>query len=80
MIINDVKSCYFQIEPLTGPKMGGTKLTIVGKNLGKSKEDIEGGISVAEVACNPIIEEYKPPYQLVSFLFDCLIFYVCNDY
>ncbi|XP_060579456.1 plexin-A2-like isoform X2 [Ruditapes philippinarum] len=53
------------IEPLTGPKMGGTKLTILGKNLGKSKEDIEGGISVAEVACNPIIEEYQPPYQIV---------------
>ena len=43
--------------------MGGTKLTILGKNLGKSRKDIEGGVSVASVACNPIIEEYQPPYK-----------------
>ncbi|KAH3827947.1 hypothetical protein DPMN_129893 [Dreissena polymorpha] len=51
--------------PLTGPKAGGTKLTILGKNLGIEKKDISGGVSVAGVACNPIEEEYVPPSKIV---------------
>ncbi|XP_053378224.1 plexin-A2-like isoform X3 [Mercenaria mercenaria] len=67
--LNSMYSCpnveINSIEPTTGPTMGGTKLTIIGKNLGKRREDIEGGISVAGVACNPKLEEYEPPHKIV---------------
>lgn len=54
-----------QIHPTTGPSQGGTKLTILGKNLGKDFEDIDGGIEVANVACNPIREEFKASTKYV---------------
>ena len=59
-----IKKIYYitsQIEPLTGPMNGGTRLTIHGKNLGKELSDILGGVTVAGVACNLDTSAYKPP-------------------
>lgn len=45
-----------QIHPLRGPKEGGTRVTIVGENLGLSSREV--GVRVAGVRCNPIPAEY----------------------
>jgi hypothetical protein len=43
---------------LTGPKEGGTLLTIEGRDLGKSYEDIVSNVDIAGVLCSPIRKEY----------------------
>lgn len=45
-----------QIHPLMGPKEGGTRVTIVGENLGLSYREV--GLRVAGVRCNSIPSEY----------------------
>ena len=39
-----------------GPKEGGTRITIVGENLGLTSRDV--GVRVAGVRCNAIPTEY----------------------
>jgi len=46
---------------LTGPKAGGTKLTIYGNNLGIDSDDVRNGILVAGVQCVGVEEEYEQP-------------------
>ncbi|XP_064633300.1 plexin-A4-like isoform X2 [Lineus longissimus] len=43
----------FRFYPTSGPKEGGTNITIEGANLGKKQEDIKDGISVAGEPCKP---------------------------
>lgn len=50
-------SCsVLQIHPLMGPKEGGTRVTIVGENLGLTYREV--GLRVAGVRCNSIPAEY----------------------
>lgn len=53
------------IHPLSGPTLGGTKLTIEGSNLGQSFEEIAGRVSVANVPCKPLEQEYRPSNRIV---------------
>lgn len=46
-----------QIRPLTGPKEGGTRVTIEGENLGLQVREITH-VRVAGVRCNPAASEY----------------------
>uniref|UniRef100_A0A8C9SWV5 Plexin-A1 n=1 Tax=Scleropages formosus TaxID=113540 RepID=A0A8C9SWV5_SCLFO len=42
----------------TGPRQGGTRLTIIGENLGLQFRDIQNGVRLSKVLCQPIEEEY----------------------
>ncbi|XP_077324844.1 plexin-A4 [Lithobates pipiens] len=59
-----------QIIPVTGPREGGTKVTIRGENLGLEFWEIENDVKVAEVKCTPLIEEYIPAEQIVCEIGD----------
>lgn len=52
--------CVFvlQLFPETGPRQGGTRLTITGENLGLQFRDIQTGVRLGKVPCIPIEEEY----------------------
>lgn len=50
---------------MSGPTYGGTRLTIEGSNLGQSFEEISNRISVGNVPCRPIEEEYRPSNRIV---------------
>lgn len=52
-----------QISPLTGPREGGTKVTIRGENLGLEFRDIASHVKVAGVECKPLVEGYIPAEQ-----------------
>ncbi|XP_048738667.2 plexin A3-like isoform X3 [Ostrea edulis] len=54
-----------RIYPLTGPKEGGTLLTIEGRDLGKSYEDIVSNVDIAGVLCSPIRKEYVESKKIV---------------
>lgn len=58
---------FLQIYPLSGPKKGGTELTIEGMNLGKAYEDIVNFVDVAMISCKPIRKKYQPPSRLVVY-------------
>ncbi|CAL8330594.1 unnamed protein product [Boreogadus saida] len=62
-----VYSCTLrpQINPLRGPREGGTLVTIRGENLGLEFREIQGNVKVAEVDCTPIPEGYIPAEQIV---------------
>ncbi|XP_068108861.1 plexin-D1 isoform X2 [Hyperolius riggenbachi] len=47
-----------KIEPLSGPLLGGTLLTIVGRNLGSRFSDIEDKVKIGDVPCVPIRDRY----------------------
>ncbi len=45
----------FQIEPLSGPTKGGTRIIIRGKDLGTRIEDVRGRVFIAsKVPCNVV--------------------------
>lgn len=46
-----------QIYPLTGPREGGTRVTIEGENLGLQVKEI-AHVQVAGVRCNPAPSQY----------------------
>lgn len=48
----------WQIEPLSGPLDGGTLLTIRGRNLGRRLSDVEYGVWIGSVACEPLADRY----------------------
>ncbi|XP_041113717.1 plexin-A4 [Polyodon spathula] len=54
-----------EITPLTGPREGGTRVTIRGENLGLEFKEIEAHVKVAEVECTPVLEGYIPAEQIV---------------
>lgn len=51
-------SVYPQLSPETGPRQGGTRLTITGENLGLRFEDVRLGVRVGKVLCSPVESEY----------------------
>ncbi|KYO38809.1 hypothetical protein Y1Q_0023480 [Alligator mississippiensis] len=53
------------ISPLTGPREGGTKVTIRGENLGLEFRDIASHVKVAGVECKPLVEGYIPAEQIM---------------
>lgn len=54
---------FLQINPVTGPREGGTKVTIRGENLGLEFRDIASHVKVAGVECKPLVEGYIPAEQ-----------------
>ncbi|RXM28955.1 Plexin-A4 [Acipenser ruthenus] len=54
-----------EITPLTGPREGGTRVTIRGENLGLEFKEIVAHVKVAEVECTPVPEGYIPAEQIV---------------
>lgn len=52
-----------QIIPVTGPREGGTKVTIRGENLGLEFRDIASYVKVAGVECSPLVDGYIPAEQ-----------------
>ncbi|NWT56401.1 PLXA4 protein, partial [Erythrocercus mccallii] len=53
------------INPVTGPREGGTRVTIRGENLGLEFRDIAFHVKVAGVECKPLVEGYIPAEQIV---------------
>ncbi|TNN59325.1 Plexin-A1 [Liparis tanakae] len=47
-----------KLFPETGPRQGGTRVTILGENLGLQFRDIKTGVRLGKVPCVPIEEEY----------------------
>lgn len=59
--------CSFnQLYPETGPRQGGTMLTITGENLGLQFKDIQNGVRIGKVACNPQEDQYISAEQYVD--------------
>ncbi|KAG1655459.1 Plexin-A4 [Nymphon striatum] len=52
-------------QPTSGPFEGGTNVTILGINLGKSFADIEKGVIVAGIPCTPYMELYVNTKEIV---------------
>lgn len=50
--------CLPQVEPLQGPKEGGTRVTLWGENLGLQPYEV--AVRVAGVYCNPLPGLYVP--------------------
>lgn len=48
-----------QVEPLTGPIDGGTRVTIRGSNLGQDVQDVLDMVRVAGVPCAVVAGEYE---------------------
>ncbi|XP_013919783.1 PREDICTED: plexin-A1-like [Thamnophis sirtalis] len=54
-----------KLFPETGPRQGGTRLTIIGENLGLKFDDVRMGVRVGKVICIPIESEYISAEQIV---------------
>ncbi|XP_062855302.1 plexin A3 [Trichomycterus rosablanca] len=61
-----------KIQPLTGPKEGGTRVTIEGENLGLQVREITY-VRVASVRCNPIAQEYISAERIVCDMEESLM-------
>uniref|UniRef100_A0AAR2IVF5 Sema domain-containing protein n=1 Tax=Pygocentrus nattereri TaxID=42514 RepID=A0AAR2IVF5_PYGNA len=59
-----------KLFPETGPRQGGTRLTITGENLGLQFRDIQSGVKLGKVPCIPIEEEYISAERIVCQLND----------
>uniref|UniRef100_A0A8C1IRI2 Plexin-A1 n=1 Tax=Cyprinus carpio TaxID=7962 RepID=A0A8C1IRI2_CYPCA len=59
-----------KLFPETGPRQGGTRLTITGENLGLQFRDIMTGVRLGKVPCVPIEEEYISAERIVCLLND----------
>ncbi|KAG8435909.1 hypothetical protein GDO86_007125 [Hymenochirus boettgeri] len=59
-----------KLFPETGPRQGGTRLTITGENLGLRFEDIRVGVRVGHVMCVPIESAYISAEQIVCEIGD----------
>ncbi|KAM6151718.1 plexin-A3 isoform 2-T2 [Rhynchocyon petersi] len=60
-----------QVHPLMGPKEGGTRVTIMGENLGLTSKEL--GLRVAGVRCNAIPEEYISAERIVCEMEESLV-------
>ncbi|TWW56340.1 Plexin-A1 Semaphorin receptor NOV [Takifugu flavidus] len=61
---------FTQLFPETGPRQGGTRVTILGENLGLQFRDIQMGVRVGKVPCLPVEEEYVSAEKIVCLLND----------
>ncbi|CAL1608558.1 unnamed protein product [Knipowitschia caucasica] len=59
-----------KLSPETGPRQGGTMLTITGENLGLQFKDIQSGVRIGKVVCHPQEEQYVIAEQIVCQLND----------
>uniref|UniRef100_A0A8C7GME9 Plexin-A1 n=1 Tax=Oncorhynchus kisutch TaxID=8019 RepID=A0A8C7GME9_ONCKI len=59
-----------KVRLCTGPRQGGTRLTITGENLGLQFRDILTGVRLGKVPCIPIEEEYISAERIVCLLND----------
>ncbi|XP_053932349.1 plexin-A1 [Cuculus canorus] len=59
-----------KLFPETGPRQGGTRLTITGENLGLKFDDVRWGVRVGKVMCIPIESEYISAEQIVCEIGD----------
>uniref|UniRef100_A0A2K6EKL2 Plexin A1 n=1 Tax=Propithecus coquereli TaxID=379532 RepID=A0A2K6EKL2_PROCO len=59
-----------KLSPETGPRQGGTRLTITGENLGLRFEDVRLGVRVGKVLCSPVEAEYISAEQIVCEIGD----------
>ncbi|CAG5983039.1 unnamed protein product [Menidia menidia] len=59
-----------KLHPETGPRQGGTMLTITGENLGLQFKDIQSGVRIGKVTCNPQEDQYISAEQIVCRLND----------
>uniref|UniRef100_A0A4W5KKD7 Plexin A3 n=1 Tax=Hucho hucho TaxID=62062 RepID=A0A4W5KKD7_9TELE len=64
-----------KIRPLTGPKEGGTRVTIEGENLGLQVREI-AHVQVAGVRCNPVPSEYISAERIVCDMAEALIVFI----
>ena len=55
-----------QLFPETGPRQGGTRVTILGENLGLQFRDIQMGVRLGKVPCVPVEEEYVSAERYVK--------------
>uniref|UniRef100_A0A8B9LYA4 Plexin-A1 n=1 Tax=Astyanax mexicanus TaxID=7994 RepID=A0A8B9LYA4_ASTMX len=70
LVCREKQGCMGKLTPETGPRQGGTKLTITGENLGLQFRDIQNGVRIGKVACHPIEEDYISAEQIVCRLTD----------
>ncbi|MGH0137283.1 UNVERIFIED_CONTAM: hypothetical protein FKN15_058774 [Acipenser sinensis] len=61
-----------EIRPLTGPKEGGTRVSILGQNLGLHVREITH-VRVAGVRCNPVPLEYISAEKIVCDMEESLL-------
>ncbi|KAM3915618.1 plexin-D1 isoform 2-T2 [Leptodactylus fuscus] len=54
-----------KIEPVSGPLLGGTLLTIQGRNLGSRFSDIVDKVKIGDVPCYPVMERYLVSEEIV---------------
>uniref|UniRef100_A0A3Q1G2J6 Plexin A1a n=1 Tax=Acanthochromis polyacanthus TaxID=80966 RepID=A0A3Q1G2J6_9TELE len=59
-----------KLFPETGPRQGGTRVTILGENLGLQFRDIQMGVRLGKVPCVPLEEEYVSAERIVCLLND----------
>ncbi|XP_022533004.2 plexin-A1 [Astyanax mexicanus] len=59
-----------KLFPETGPRQGGTRLTITGENLGLQFTDIQNGVRLGKVPCIPVEEEYISAERIVCQIND----------
>ncbi|KAJ8265656.1 hypothetical protein COCON_G00147550, partial [Conger conger] len=59
-----------KLSPETGPRQGGTWLTISGENLGLVFQDIQNGVRVGKVPCQPMEGKYISAERIVCELAD----------
>uniref|UniRef100_A0A3Q0RGV9 Plexin A3 n=1 Tax=Amphilophus citrinellus TaxID=61819 RepID=A0A3Q0RGV9_AMPCI len=61
-----------KINPVTGPREGGTRVTIEGENLGLQVKEI-AHVQVAGVRCNPIPSQYISAERIVCDMAEALV-------
>uniref|UniRef100_A0A7N8WZ62 Plexin A3 n=1 Tax=Mastacembelus armatus TaxID=205130 RepID=A0A7N8WZ62_9TELE len=61
-----------KIDPLTGPREGGTRVTIEGENLGLQVKEISH-VQVAGVRCNPVPSQYISAEKIVCDMAEALL-------
>ncbi|XP_037832878.1 plexin-A1 isoform X1 [Kryptolebias marmoratus] len=59
-----------KLFPETGPRQGGTRVTILGENLGLQFRDIQMGVRLGKVPCVPVEDEYVSAERIVCLLND----------
>ncbi|KAJ8257312.1 hypothetical protein GJAV_G00184240 [Gymnothorax javanicus] len=59
-----------KVFPDTGPRQGGTQLTITGENLGLRFGDIKNGVRLGKVPCQPLQEDYISAERIVCQVAD----------
>uniref|UniRef100_A0A8C8RVT2 Plexin-B1 n=1 Tax=Pelusios castaneus TaxID=367368 RepID=A0A8C8RVT2_9SAUR len=55
----------YSVYPLSGPVEGGTRLTIIGSNLGQKHQDIAETVTVAGIPCAVDAQEYEISSSIV---------------